>query len=422
MSAAEPPAGLEPPAPRHPLTHARIESMVSRAIVLFGLVFGALDVPQLIAQQHELRQPFGWVQAVALCAVLLWAVVAAIAQRTIGAATIAFALLYLVVLALWPATAAGHDVDGTNWMWTLCTVASAYAAVRLRTPLAVAYALVAPALFGVVLWLVTPDRDGTQALLDSLYAAIVGCVIVTIAALLRGAASAVDAAQRAALDGYERGVRAHLGEAERVEVDALVHDSVLTTLLAAANARTPEAKRLAAQMARDALGHLSASTPHAAPERVTGAERLAAGIRSAAASIPHRPDFHSEGVLAARLPGNVAESLLSATVQAMRNSSQHAGGAEVTRTVAFTGLGADGTGGLRIEIADDGIGFDLDRVAPRRLGLATSIVQRVEVVGGAAEVRSAPGRGTAITLTWPAPPEHGRPAGASVGARRGAAP
>ena len=417
MSGAEPTAGLEPPAPRHPLTHARIESMVSRAIVLFGLVFGVLDVPPLIAQQHELRQPLGWAQAVALCACLLWAVVAAVAQRTLGAATIAFALLYLVLLALWPATAAGSGVDGTPWMWTLCTVASAYAAVRMRTPLAVAYALVAPALFGVVLWLVTPGRDGTQALLDSLYAAIVGCVIVTIAALLRGAASAVDAAQRAALDGYERGVRAQLGEAERVEVDALVHDSVLTTLLAAANARTPEAKRLAAQMARDALGHLSATTLEAAPEQVTDAERLVAGLRSAAASILHAPSFRIEGALAARLPANVAEALLAATVQAMRNSSQHAGGADVTRTVTVTGSGA---AGLRIEIADDGVGFDLSRVAPRRLGLATSIVQRVEVVGGAAEVRSAPGRGTTITLSWPAPPDG--PAGASARARRGAAP
>ncbi|GAA4165692.1 hypothetical protein GCM10022286_29300 [Gryllotalpicola daejeonensis] len=393
-----PPPSPLPPAPRHPLTQARIETMVSRAIVLFGVVFGILVIPQLMAQQHELRQPLGWAQALALCACLLWAVIAAIVQRGVGAATTAFAALYLVVLLLWPVTAEGTTIDGTPWLWTLCTVASAYAAVRLTLWLAAIYAVAAPTLFGFILWAVTAGRQWNAAVLDALYAAIVGSVILTIAWMLRTAAGEVDAAQRAALDGYERGLREHLGEAERVEVDALVHDSVLTTLLAAANARTPEAKRLAARMAGDALGHLSSMkpAPSASPEQMTDAASLAAGIRDAAAAIPHPPRIDDTGVRAVPLPANVAEALLAATVQAVMNSSQHAGGPEVERTVSIECAGS----GLRIRIVDDGVGFDVARVAPRRLGLATSIIQRVEIVGGTAEVDSAPGRGTAITLNW----------------------
>jgi len=393
-----------PPAPRSPLTQARIETMVSRAIVLFGVVFGVLVIPTLVSQQQRVHQPLGWIQAIALCVCLLWAVAGAISQRGVGAATTAFAGVYLIVLALWPLTAEGTDVDGTPWLWTLCTVASAYAAVRLPLWVAAVYALAAPALFGLILWSVTDGRQWDIALLDALYAAIVGSVILTIAWMLRTAAGVVDTAQRAALDGYERGLREHLGEAERVEVDALVHDSVLTTLLAAANARTPEAKRLAARMAADALGHLSSTkpAPSAAPEGLTDASSLAAGIRAAAASIPHAPRFHSYGELAVALPVSVAEALHAATVQAMLNSSQHAGGAEVARSVTFIGLGAAGADGLRIQIVDNGAGFDLADVAPRRLGLATSIVQRVEVAGGAARVDSVRGRGTTITLTWPA--------------------
>jgi signal transduction histidine kinase len=399
-----------PPAPRYPLTQARIETMVSRAIVGFGLVFGVLVLPTLLAQQRQLHQPFAGVQAAALCVCLLWAVGAAALQRGVGAATGSFALLYLLVVVLWPVTAQGSTVDGTSWLWTLCTVASAYASVRMPTWAAAVYVIVAPLLFGIVLWEVSGGEDWRTAVLDAVYAAIMGSVILAIASMLRHAAGIVDVAQKAALDGYERGVREHLGEAERVEVDAFVHDSVLTTLLAAANARTSESKLLAARMAGDALGHLSASKPMQAlrATQMTDAWTLVAGIRSASTSIPRQPRFQTQGPLDAVLPSGVAEALHAATVQAMLNSSQHAGGDDVARTVTFTGLGRGGADGMRIRIIDDGVGFDIGQVAPRRLGLATSIIQRVEIVGGEAQVCSAPGAGTTITLSWPAP-ARGRP-------------
>ena len=74
--------------------------------------------------------------------------------------------------------------------------------------------------------------------------------------MLRGAATQVDRAQQTALERYSHAVRQHAIEAERVQVDAIVHDSVLTTLLSAARAYTPEAKELAATMAGNAIGHL----------------------------------------------------------------------------------------------------------------------------------------------------------------------
>jgi signal transduction histidine kinase len=397
-------AAARPPAARAPLTRARIETMVSRAIVLFGLVFGVIEAPELLREQPALHQPLGWAQVAALCLALLWAVVAAVAQRGLRWATCAFAGLHLVLVALWPVTSAGTGVDGMHWLWTLCTVAAAYAAVGMPPRLAAAYAVLAPGLFGVVLWRLSGGPAWGTALLDAVYAALLGCVILAIAAMLRSSAGAVDAAQAAALRGYEQGLREHLGEAERVEIDALVHDSVLTTLLAAAAARTPEAQRLAARMAGEALGHLSATRlASAAPGGSTDAAALLARARSAAAGIAHPPIFRSVGPLAATLPENVAAALLAATVQAMQNSSQHAGGPEVARTVTVTGLGPGGAGGVRIEIADEGAGFVPARVAPGRLGLATSIVQRVELAGGAAAVETSPGAGCRITLSWPGP-------------------
>src|SRR5690606_19964917 len=55
---------------------------------------------------------------------------------------------------------------------------------------------------------------------------------------------------------YSHAVRQHATEVERVQVDSIVHDSVLTTLISAARAYSPEAKALAATMAGNAIGHL----------------------------------------------------------------------------------------------------------------------------------------------------------------------
>ena len=57
-------------------------------------------------------------------------------------------------------------------------------------------------------------------------------------------------------------------------------------------------------------------------------------------------------------------------------------------------------GAVEITIADDGIGFDPDLVPKRRLGLQVSVVYRMWAIGGHAEIRSAPGEGTVVTLTW----------------------
>jgi hypothetical protein len=92
--------------------------------------------------------------------------------------------------------------------------------------------------------------------LDAMYAIILGVVVLIIVVMLRQAAESVDSAQEAALQRYDLAARQHATENERVKVDALVHDSVLTTLLSAAAADSPEEQDLAARMARDAVKRL----------------------------------------------------------------------------------------------------------------------------------------------------------------------
>jgi signal transduction histidine kinase len=57
---------------------------------------------------------------------------------------------------------------------------------------------------------------------------------------------------------------------------------------------------------------------------------------------------------------------------------------------------------LVLKVTDDGIGFDTERTfnAPSGLGLSM-IRERAESIGGSAEIRSMPGKGTRVKITVP---------------------
>ncbi len=82
--------------------------------------------------------------------------------------------------------------------------------------------------------------------------------------------------------------------------------------------------------------------------------------------------------------------------EALRNVARHAGAHSLT-----VALGPEG-GGLRLEIRDDGAGFDPTLQARRRgLGLE-SMRERVQFVAGTLRVESAPGMGTSVVAWVPA--------------------
>jgi signal transduction histidine kinase len=66
-------------------------------------------------------------------------------------------------------------------------------------------------------------------------------------------------------------------------------------------------------------------------------------------------------------------------------------------------VASTGSGGLEVQVGDTGVGFDPSAVQVGRLGLRVSIVERVTNAGGAVHIDSGPGRGTVITIVWPAP-------------------
>lgn len=407
--AARPEEGATPtqPAPfgvdplrgvRPAITQASVERLFAVLIALAAVGYGAVYAPAVVRQLPWLDPVWGPVAAVALGASFFALGVSAFAQRFAQVAQIVCALLFLAVLVTWPLTVREPIPDDQYpWPWWYLTVGSTAAAMGFAPWRATVYTALVPAVYVVVRLTPLGGDAGVRGVLQGVYTAILSGAVLVIAVLLRRAAAAVDTAQATAVRRYSLAIREHATEVERVQVDAIVHDSVLTTLLSAARAETPEAKALAARMARNAIDHLGAAAadlPGEAPPVTV--HDLRARITDAVGALAAPVRLRDAPVGGLRIPATVADALASAALQACVNSVQHAGGPEVERWVRVEQRG----GSVHVEVGDDGAGFDLAAVPAARLGVRRSIIERVQAVGGTAVVASNPGAGTRIRLEW----------------------
>lgn len=388
---------------RSPLSRRQVDTVVSRSVAWFGIVFGLQALPSLFAQ-YSLGQPLWSAIAVSVMfGSLIVALLCSTIKRWVVGSHRLVSFVYVVVLVSWPFFLADPSVpqQGDHWLYQLTTVATATAAIGFRARGAMAYLVIVPLIYGIIR--ATPQGGGGPwelGLFNAVYAIILGGAVLVIVVMTRSAASSVDDAQGAALDRYARAVRQHAIEVERVQVDSIVHDSVLTTLLSAARAETPEQKALAATMASNAMRYLNEAARVSPDDGTTVRFRqLADRIVTAARQMPLPFALRVRALDTRVIPAAQAEALYSAAVQAMMNSVQHGGSGDVRRWL--TVLGAPG-GAVQIEVGDSGIGFDIDSVPDERLGVRRSIIERTTNAGGHAEVRSIKGRGTVVVLSWPA--------------------
>ena len=393
------------PRRRATVTRAQVETIASRALGLFGLVFGAQTIPTALEQSAALVAGTGAALMAVLYGSIVALAVATITKVAVRTACLAFAALYAAALLAWPFLVDDPNAltDSAPWLYYICTVATTAAVIALRPLWAAAYTLIVPAVYaGIRLTPAGGEAGPLLAVLDAMYAVVLGVVVLAIITMLRQAAEAVDSAQEAALQRYDVAARQHATESERVKIDALVHDSVLTTLLSAAAATTPAEQTLAARMARDAVMRLDeagASGPRAL-DRV-GLPVLVRRLRAALTAFSTSFTVRVVNAGGVELPVEAVEALYTAAVQAMVNSLQHADepGRSARRELRIRGVRA---GGCVIEIADNGAGFDPARVPAERLGLRVSIEERMANAGGTAEISTRIGHGTTVTIAWPA--------------------
>jgi signal transduction histidine kinase len=104
--------------------------------------------------------------------------------------------------------------------------------------------------------------------------------------------------------------------------------------------------------------------------------------------------FEPAGTGPLRVPGPVGQAVEGAVGEALENVRRHAGTGRADLRLTGT---ADR---VRVTVSDRGAGFAPSAVPQSRYGVALSIRERMARVGGSAEVDSAPGAGTIVTLGW----------------------
>jgi signal transduction histidine kinase len=96
----------------------------------------------------------------------------------------------------------------------------------------------------------------------------------------------------------------------------------------------------------------------------------------------------------ARLPSRVETGLYRITLEALNNILKHAQASQVTLSLRQNGER------IRLEIGDDGVGFDSEAPLPRGYGLQ-GMRERAEQLGGSFNLRSEPKVGTTIIVETP---------------------
>lgn len=176
---------------------------------------------------------------------------------------------------------------------------------------------------------------------------------------------------------------------ERAEMAAHLHDSVLQTL-ALIQRRVPENRavvRLARRQERELRVWLNGGPA------LGIATSLNSALTRAADEVEDKHDVLVELSTAGDAPlDDRVGGLVLAAREAMANAARFAG---VDRIFVLSEAGDDW---VRLVVRDQGAGFDPAVVPDDRRGIRESIVGRIERLGGAASIHSAPGEGTEVDL------------------------
>jgi len=244
---------------------------------------------------------------------------------------------------------------------------------------------------GILLFFVTGETPNVWTVILAAVAVLIGVAVVVSPWLVRLSGDLAD----------ERAARER--EAERAEIAAHLHDSVLQTLALIQQKAGPssDAARLARAQERELRDWLFTGTNGSTVDLATELRRIAGVIET---------DFpvHFDVVTTGAVLDSAPDALVAAAREAMLNAARHAGG---TVSVYLE----NGAGGTELSVTDRGPGFTLDLVPEDRLGVRESIQGRMRRIGGTALIRSGPGgTGTEIVLGLPktgSATAHGNPVG-----------
>jgi signal transduction histidine kinase len=314
--------------------------------------------------------------------------------RLLAAATAVGQLFTLATLV--PALPGGilPEQYGTPWPLGATLIGSASAAVAWRAAITWPYVAVGVILVGADRFLASARPIADLAIQDALHTLLFTAVFTSLALAIRSAGRYLDEALDRAVADTRRLATAEARMRERSRVEALLHDSVLVALLA--SSRRPDQ---AADAARQALERLDGLEHRGLDEtgELVDARTWLWRVQASTTGLDPTARFSHEEEGMTAIPAEVAEAILEASAEALRNSVIHAGPASRAVHVRL----ADSR--VEVTVIDDGRGFDPQAVDEARLGLRVSIHDRMRAVaGGRSVVVSRPGSGTRVALSWEA--------------------
>lgn len=204
--------------------------------------------------------------------------------------------------------------------------------------------------------------------------------------------------------GAERSARAR--EAERADIAAHLHDSVLQTLaLIRSRSHDPAAVTALARSQERELRQWLYSEP------VTAGGSMARSLTEIGASVEESwgvpvevvtvgdAEPSNDGPSNDEPSGDAFQALLAATREALTNAARH-GGTDVRLFAEFT------SARVEVFVRDRGPGFDLSAIPDDRRGVRDSIQKRMHRYGGHADIHTS-ADGTEVHLTLAARPTNG---------------
>ncbi|MFD7063932.1 sensor histidine kinase [Streptomyces sp. NPDC059906] len=290
-----------------------------------------------------------------------------------------------------------RDAPSIAWVMLLGGSSSAVAAIALRRWAALASVLAVGAAHLVGYGMADAQVAVTVGHLNAVASS--AAIALVFWWYLRRQGRLLDAATAQAVRAEAESAR----YAERIAHHRALHDTVLATLTAIAQGGVDaNSAGVRSRCAREAdyLRRLvqqndaeAEAEGDPAPGRLPAGTALEDAVRDAEdLGLRVTTRYHALPAL----PSDVATGFGDAVREALNNVLRHAG----TGRAYLTATGDDGH--LQVTVVDRGTGFGPERPsATSGLGLRRSVHARMRDIGGAAEVDSAPGEGTCVTLRWP---------------------
>ncbi|RJO74754.1 ATP-binding protein [Nocardia panacis] len=381
----------------------RIQRRMGLVIGIGGTLAAVVELPEILSE--SIGVSIGWIALTMLLTFGLCPVLAVVSVRmrsqVIAAVAAAAATGFLLASVVAPfAYRVPAEDMASLWLYRLLVLGVLMAVLAWPPRYAVAYLILGSTVVTIAnvfvvqrvsTWTVVGDFSRAMGLA----ALFLWCAIYARAAAARvDRESALESRRAAAVAG------AAARDRERARFAALIHDAVLSTLLDASRAGT-ESPVLRRQAERT-LGQLDEARGGDIEPDLLDAQSAIGFLRVAVHELNEGIDFSARrwpGFDDLRLPVAAASAIAAALAEAVRNSLRHAGvpGQVVRRAVTVT----VSAGGIRVVFRDDGVGFEMGRVSPDRLGISVSILGRMrQLSGGAGFVESALGDGTTVTLVW----------------------